>query len=61
MDHAGMEQDREDLARYRAGLPPLVRKEIHLDSEAWLTAEEAAKRVSDIFVKALNKSKRRKT
>ena len=58
MDHAGMAQDREDLARYRAGLPPLQRKEYYVTRI--LTAEEVNKAAHAALVKAVTKLKRKK-
>ena len=53
MDHAGISQDQEDLARYRAGLAPIKRKEYKAYP---ITIEQITKDA----LKVLNKQLKRK-
>ena len=55
MDNPYYETDREDLARFRAGLPPLVRKEIVLGPEAMLSAKDAVAHFTELFSSNLKK------
>lgn len=53
MDHAGMEIDRVDLERFRAGLPPLERKWIKVGPP--VTVKEITKEVLAVFSEQLAK------
>lgn len=57
MDHASISQDQEDLRRYRAGLPPLVRKEITLGPEAVRTPKQVVSETFKILTKMLKNDK----
>lgn len=49
MDNTYYEQDKEDLERFRKGLPPLKRKEIILDPSSMLTPQQAAQKVAELW------------
>ncbi len=58
MDHVSISQDREDLARYRAGLAPIQKKEIVLGPESFRTLDQVVKEAKD-FLNNLNKRKKK--
>lgn len=51
MDHASMEQDRQDLARYRAGLAPIQRKEITLPAARIMLPEKVVEDALQLLLK----------
>lgn len=55
MDHAGREQDREDLEWYRKNSKkhPPKRKEIVLSSDSVLTADQVAKSMLERWTKVI--------
>jgi hypothetical protein len=59
MDHTSISQDQEDLARYRAGLAPIQRKEINLGPESLRTSKQVEKEWLELLNTNLDKRKKK--